>query len=1067
MKKVFLLAIIGIILAIVTVCSVIICKRLLYLDTYKDDIVAALKKSLHREIIYENGVFTLGFVPSFTFTGVIIKEKDSDSVFASTDKLTFKIALLPLLEKKLILKEVQLENPVFRLLRSKNGIFNFSDILEGEKEAVPLQLKSIRIKHGSVTFVDQAVAQPGLTTSLEDIDLYLSRLSRGENSDLKISASMVEGGRKSTLSLSGSAKLATSNKPLSDTFLSIKIKGKALDSGHFWDYYKQYVPFQKITGRLDLESTFKGKLADFSSRGTVKLEGLRFDYPQIFHSPLTPGDLHFTYDMELTPKDLTVKNLNLNVDGLAVKGSCALKDIYSNDLLILAKASTNSFRLEEFGRYIPYGVIPDDVAVFIESHIVGGTYRLQRGKLEGRVSQIAHMEKGTNYNVLSIEGTAERGLVTFGANTPAFNSIKGHLAMRGKDFILSGIEGRFGASPFTLDGKIADYPLTTPSSYPFTMTMTPQPAEVAWLLGQKTGFSGQSTLHMAGNGFTSNYNLNGKWNLTSAAYSYPDIIQKPAGQANTLSFQGSINGQEARVAALQYNLNSLSVNGNGVHRYAGKYQTSFSARSNQFQVQEIASMLPKIKKYVPAGKVKVALHGATGTKDLKDLRLNGDIMLSGASLVPSENLKPLSNITGDIRFTDDSLETSMLTVRLGNSTIWGSGALNGFKNPSVNLTFSSPSLDLTDLGIKSTVKPVPIKKVQGSADLKDGNLHILNFSGLLNKSAFTIAGSIIDIKNPKLDISLTSPHLELGDFLLIRGLELEQKKRGTPPVKVSGRLTVNADTGRINQIPFTKLHSIVHIDEKMLNLQPIDLNLLGGTLSAKGRVDLGTTGGPRYHTVFDMKNLSAAQLLHSVKAKREVTGIISMQGELSARGESTDEIMRTALGNMKITCEDGTLRKFSVLSKVFSILNVSQLLKFQLPDMVSGGMPFNKITTTFAFQDGIASTSDLFIDSDAMNISVVGKFNLVKNDLDLTIGVKPLQTVDKIVSHIPIVGWILTGKNRSLVTAYFEAKGNWENPQVRAIPVKALASGVFNIFKRVFQLPAKLVTDTGEVFMVR
>src|SRR6266545_1404296 len=190
MKKVFLSAIVGIILVIVTVSSVIICKRLLYLDTYKDDIIAALKKSLHREIIYEKGAFTLGFIPSFTFTRVIIKEKDSDSVFVSTDKLTFKIALLPLLEKKLLLKEVHLENPVFRLLRSKNGVFNFSDIFEGEKEAVPLQVKSIRINHGSVTFIDQAVAQPGLTTSLENIDFYLSRLSRGENSDLKIAATM-------------------------------------------------------------------------------------------------------------------------------------------------------------------------------------------------------------------------------------------------------------------------------------------------------------------------------------------------------------------------------------------------------------------------------------------------------------------------------------------------------------------------------------------------------------------------------------------------------------------------------------------------------------------------------------------------------------------------------------------------------------------------------------------------------------------------------------------------------------------------------------------------------------
>ena len=48
------------------------------------------------------------------------------------------------------------------------------------------------------------------------------------------------------------------------------------------------------------------------------------------------------------------------------------------------------------------------------------------------------------------------------------------------------------------------------------------------------------------------------------------------------------------------------------------------------------------------------------------------------------------------------------------------------------------------------------------------------------------------------------------------------------------------------------------------------------------------------------------------------------------------------------------------------------------------------------------------------------------------IGVQPLQTVDKVVSHIPIVGWILTGKDKTLITAYFEAKGKVEDPQVKA-----------------------------------
>ena len=49
------------------------------------------------------------------------------------------------------------------------------------------------------------------------------------------------------------------------------------------------------------------------------------------------------------------------------------------------------------------------------------------------------------------------------------------------------MSGIFGESPLSLEGKIADYPLTTPSTYPFSMTMTPSPKEVTWLLGKDRG----------------------------------------------------------------------------------------------------------------------------------------------------------------------------------------------------------------------------------------------------------------------------------------------------------------------------------------------------------------------------------------------------------------------------------------------------------------------------------------------------------------------------------------------------------------------------------------------------
>jgi uncharacterized protein YhdP len=128
-------------------------------------------------------------------------------------------------------------------------------------------------------------------------------------------------------------------------------------------------------------------------------------------------------------------------------------------------------------------------------------------------------------------------------------------------------------------------------------------------------------------------------------------------------------------------------------------------------------------------------------------------------------------------------------------------------------------------------------------------------------------------------------------------------------------------------------------------------------------------------------------------------------------------------------------------------------------------MPYNNIKGSFAISDGGIVTQDLFIASDAINISVVGNANMVREDLNFTIGVQPLQTVDKVVNRIPVVGWILTGKDKDFLTVYFEAKGKWSDPNVTAIPAKSLGKGVLNVFRRVFELPVRLFTDTGEVLL--
>lgn len=1051
-----------------------ILNNLFHLDSYKGQIISQVQQTLNRQVLFERGTFSFRFGPEFIFTHVVIKEKDGAAEFIRADRLTIRIALMPLLNKRVVLRSIELDKPVIAISRNREGLFNFDDLLEAQtkrKGEIPLFVRRLRIRNGEIRFRDLAIAPQGVSIILRNTDFFTNHLDRGRKAKFRLSTTIGQKGKPGDLALEGTAKIAPRDKPLLETEMHASISTKNLDASPFWPYYSRYVPFHQILGRLTMESSFKGKLTDFTSKGKVGISGLRFDYPQVFHSVLLPRELKFNYDMSLNPVDIIVKSLNLNVDGLNVIGSCAIRDIKSGDIRITAKARTSQFNLENFAQYIPYGIIVKDTADYIEQHIKGGIYRLDDGRLDGRVSQIAHMERGKNYNVLFINGRVERGVVSYGPNNPTFNDIRGTLEMRGKDFILRKMSGKFGGSPFTLEGKITDYPLVTPCQYPFTMSMAPRQADLAWLLGKVSGkavpveLKGETTLHLNGTGTTDNYNISGDWNLTPAVYNYPNVISKPLGRANSLSFKTNFTNEEMKISQLHFNLAPMILSLGGKYRFAEKEHLALDLRTNQFQVNELVPMLTGYRKYQATGRLQVSLHGESRETALSDLRLEGNVMLGGFSFKPNETIKAVSGINGTISVNGDTLETSQISAQIGNSAVTGRGKLTWLDNPDLSLIFSSPSLDPEDFGFRTGKKGFRLAMVQGNISLRDNDLQIKSFSTQLNRSVINLKGTVSDLKNPVADLSLSSPFLEIEDILPVGELEMN-KKPGARQSPLSLTVSLQAAEGKARGMAYKDLSGTLIYENNILYLEPLSFSALAGEISGKMRMDLGSNGAPHYQFNFGLSDVSAEEFMQVLGVKKqEITGVMNLQGDLTAKGSNGEELKKSLLGSVKIRLEEGKLRRFAVLSKIFSLLNVSQWLKFQLPDMVSGGMPYNKISAALAIKDGVISSSDLYVSSDAINISAVGKADLVKNELDATIGVKPLQTVDKVLSHLPVVGWILTGKNKSLITAYFEAKGKLDDPQVKAIPVQSMAKGVFNIFKRVFQLPAKLFTNTGEVII--
>lgn len=1043
---------------------------LLDVNAYRDEIITALQQSLNRPVSFSSGSFTWHFGPSFRFKSFRVKESNTDADFITAKQITVQLAFLPLLEKKVELKNLILDGATISLFRNSDGTYNINDLLKSDPDnGIRVKFKEIRVNNGSIHWRDLLDRRVPFTAVMNNISLIANQLGRGEKGRLKFAANVIaESGAPTQLNLSGSIQLPGKDKSLIETALDCDLAVKQGEIGRFWSYLGKFVPFANCGGRLDLATSFKGKPHDFAAKGKIQVSGATVNWPTIFHTPLSPKKLQLEYTLLLNKGMIDISSADLSMEGFRIKGSFQLKDYLTKDPFIITKVKTPStFRYEDVRDYVPYGIIESDTADYIENKIKTGIFKLETGVLEGRISQIAHMEIGENSNTLLIRGSVENAVLSYGSKNPTFNNLKGIIELKGKNFNLVGMSGNFGTSPFSLNGSITEYNTDKVGNYPVKMNLAPHPAEIAWLSKiagiPKLEYSRSSSLLLIGNGHYSAYKLEGDWNLKEAAYKLPGYVSKLQSSQNTLKFSAIIGKESTKVASINYNLQPIMVSGSGLIGYGEKPYLSFDLQTNRFAINETSPILSMWQQYKMRGTVQAHIKGDGDPVDMSAMDYHGAVNLYGFSMLPDDQLKELKGINGTLLFKGNSLETKDIPASYGKSTIMLKVAIKSLKRPEGNIKLHSPRFYIRDINPTVDKADASVTHLYADFTLRNASIAINTASGLLNSSSLNMSGIYHTGNARGANLSVSSSKLDINDLRILSSTEQKSDTPQSNPLDI--KLALNVASGNFGKLTFNKLHATAEQQKGTIYLQNLTAEVPGGKLSAKGRIAPGGVQGDRYDLTFDISGIDAEKLFAALDISHEVTGSLAMHGNVTARGNTLIELKKSALGNIRLNMSNGKIRKFNTLSKVFSILNVSQLLKFRLPDMASGGMPYNSVKGSIGLKDGILSTQDLFINSNAINISIIGSADIVREELNLTLGAQPLQTVDKIVNRIPIIGWLLTGKDKDLLTAYFEAKGKWSDPQVTAIPVKSLGNGVLNIFMRIFQLPVKLFTDTGEVIL--
>jgi uncharacterized protein involved in outer membrane biogenesis len=74
-----------------------------------------------------------------------------------------------------------------------------------------------------------------------------------------------------------------------------------------------------------------------------------------------------------------------------------------------------------------------------------------------------------------------------------------------------------------------------------------------------------------------------------------------------------------------------------------------------------------------------------------------------------------------------------------------------------------------------------------------------------------------------------------------------------------------------------------------------------------------------------MTSIDATRVTEFFGMQDMISRRLALQGELTARGNSLDMLKKTAQGVLGLRLENGVISQFTAISRIFSLLNLSQL----------------------------------------------------------------------------------------------------------------------------------------------
>lgn len=268
----------------------------------------------------------------------------------------------------------------------------------------------------------------------------------------------------------------------------------------------------------------------------------------------------------------------------------------------------------------------------------------------------------------------------------------------------------------------------------------------------------------------------------------------------------------------------------------------------------------------------------------------------------------------------------------------------------------------------------------------------------LDDSRITGSFRVDDFANPGYRFDLAADRIDVDRYLPPPADEVDEGERAAGAIAIKAeplaaiKLAGMARVGdlKLANLRFQQVETALDVGAGQLKLEPARANLYGGQFAGGFDVD-ARPERPTMHLHGQAADLALAPLIAALAGESSVSGTASFDLDLTGTGETVTESMSTAAGMLGFAIRNGSIDGFNLEKTLCRVFNRADGLPAptDAPDRTN----FSVIRAAGTVSDGIVSSRELVMTTQALEISGSGRLTLVDQQLDYDMEAKQTRSI--------------------------------------------------------------------------